>query len=200
MRTSHSLKFAVASLLVASSAFGADFEKGQDAYDMGDFETALAEWQPLAETGDANGQFGMGLLYANGFGVVLDDDQALKWYGLAADQGHADAQCNIAVMYQNGWGVPQSDEEAVKWYQLAAENGVTEAQINLARMYFSGYGVEQDNIEAYKWFSIASELGDDSAGMKRDELAVTMPAEDIAAAVSAATTWIDGHPNILANR
>ena len=63
----------------------------------------------------------MGLLYANGFGVPLDDDQALKWYSLAADQNHAEAQCNLAVMHANGWGVPQSDAEAFKWYSLAAD-------------------------------------------------------------------------------
>ena len=200
MRTSHKALFAVVSLLLTSMAWSAEFEKGQEAYDLGDFESALAEWQPLADSGNADGQFGIGLLYANGFGVALDDDQALKWYSLAADQGHADAQCNIAIMYQNGWGVPQSDEEAVRWYSLAAENGVTAAQINLARMYFSGYGIEQNDVEAYKWFTIASELGDDSAGMKRDELAENMPAEDIADAISSANAWIDDHKNVLANR
>ncbi|MGH8223251.1 MAG: tetratricopeptide repeat protein, partial [Woeseiaceae bacterium] len=102
-------------MLLLATASGADFEAGFAAYSRGDYETALAEWQPLAEQGDASSQFGLGLLYANGFGVAMDDAQALKWYGLAADQGHAEAQYNLGVMYQNGWGVEQSDADTVKW-------------------------------------------------------------------------------------
>ena len=69
----------------SSTSWSADYAKGNDAYSSGDYQTALTEWQPLAEEGNVEGQFGMGLLYANGFGVALDDDQALKWYLLAAE-------------------------------------------------------------------------------------------------------------------
>ncbi len=127
--------FAVLPLAFSSIGWGADFQEGQEAYNSGDYQTAITEWQPLAEEGQAAGQFGMGLLYANGFGVSMDDDQALKWYRLAADQDHANAQCNLAVMHANGWGVPQSDDEALKWYSLAAEQGIADAQISVAKMY-----------------------------------------------------------------
>ena len=94
----------VIALALMSASLGGDFTKGQDAYSSGDYETAIAEWQPLADEGHAGGQFGMGLLYANGFGVSLDDEQALKWYRAAADQGHGQAQCNLAVMHAAGAG------------------------------------------------------------------------------------------------
>ena len=45
-------------LLLSPIAWGADFATGQEAYDTGDYETTLAEWRPLAEAGDADGQFG----------------------------------------------------------------------------------------------------------------------------------------------
>lgn len=186
-------------LFFAPASWGADFAKGQQAYDSGDYETALAEWQPLAEAGDANGQFGLGLLYANGFGVDLDDAQAIKWYGLAADQGHAQAQCNLAVMHANGWGVPQNDDEAFRWYILAAEQGVVEAQSAVAKMYLRGFGVAQDNVQAHKWFNIASELGDFGAASDRDELTPKMSPEQVAEATSLATTWLEAHPGLLAN-
>ena len=38
-------------LLLSSICSGGDFAKGQQAYDAGDYETALTEWQPLAEAG-----------------------------------------------------------------------------------------------------------------------------------------------------
>ena len=122
---------AAASLLLATLVWGADFQKGLDAYSSADYETALAEWQPLAEAGDIGSQFGLGQMYGNGFGVTMDDAAAIKWYGLAAGQGHAAAQCNLAVMHQNGWGLPQNDVEAMRLFGLAADQGVTEAMIAL---------------------------------------------------------------------
>ena len=50
-----------------------DFEKGLEAYDKGDFATALREWKPLAEQGDADAQFNLGLIYAKGEGVFLPE-------------------------------------------------------------------------------------------------------------------------------
>lgn len=186
-------------LFLAPVSWGADFAMGQEAYDSGDYETAIAEWQPLAEAGDADGQFGMGLLYANGFGVPLDDIEALKWYGLAAEQNHPNAQNNLAVMYANGWGVTQSDDEAFKWYILAADQGIVEAQTAVAKMYLRGFGVAQDNVQAHKWFNIAAELGDFGAASRRDDLTGKMSPEEIAEATGLATTWLEEHPGLLAN-
>jgi hypothetical protein len=187
-------------LLLSPTSWGADFKTGQDAYNSGDYQAAIAEWQPLAEAGHADGQFGMGLLYANGFGVPLDDEQALKWYLLAAAQSHAEAQCNSAVMSANGWGVPQSDDEAFKWYSRAAEQGVTPAQLGLARMYVGGFGVAKDNVQAHKWFAIAAELGDYNAASKRDSLAEKMSADEMAEASRLANSWWKSFQNLHANQ
>ena len=176
----------------------ADFTKGQDAYNSGDYQTAISEWQPLADEGNAEGQFGMGLIYGNGFGADLNDDLALKWYGAAAEQGHADAQCNLAVMHANGWGVPQSDKAAFDWYSLAAEQGVTEAQIAVAKMYSSGFGAQQNNVMAHKWFAIASAMGDYDANFKRDMLSERMSPEEIADSGALAAAWMENHQSLLA--
>ena len=37
-----------------------------DAYKKGDYATALREWEPLANQGDADAQFSLGVMYANG--------------------------------------------------------------------------------------------------------------------------------------
>jgi TPR repeat protein len=52
----------------AGMSVSQDFQKGVDAWDRGDFATALREWKPLAEQGDAVAQFNLGLMYANGDG------------------------------------------------------------------------------------------------------------------------------------
>jgi len=57
------------SLLIAYPAATADFQKGLDTFDKGDYATALQEWKPLAEQGDAIAQYNLGLMYYNGDGI-----------------------------------------------------------------------------------------------------------------------------------
>lgn len=101
----------------------ADFQAGMDAYNRGDFKTALREWQPLAEQGDARAQFSFGLLYENGDGVPRDYAKARQWYEKAAAQGDAKAQLYLGLQSSFGQGVPMDAVEAYMWYSLAAENG-----------------------------------------------------------------------------
>ena len=67
----------------------ADFETGLKAYKRGEYAAAHREWLPLADQGDAQAQFNLGLMYANGRGVPQDAAQALTWFRKAAAQGHA---------------------------------------------------------------------------------------------------------------
>ena len=66
----------------------------------------------------------VGLLYAEGQGVVQDYAETVKWYKLAAAQGDAGAQFNLGWLYANGQGVVQDYAEAVKWWKLAVQNYV----------------------------------------------------------------------------
>lgn len=197
MRIARAFVVAV-TLLCVTAVWGDDFQQGLDAYNSADYDTALAKWQPLADSGDANSQFGLGQMYGNGFGVMMDDALAIKYYGLAVQQGHAQAQCNLAVMYQNGWGVTQNDAEAAKLYTLAAEQGVTEAQVAIGRMLSMDYSEAYDPVQAYKWFSIAMLMENIDAGVKRDAIAEKMTTEQIAEGDASVKTWSDGHSSLLA--
>jgi TPR repeat protein len=184
-------------LLLSGLALAADLEKGLAAYFAGDYETSLAECEPLAEEGIADAQFCVGRLYANGFGVAMNDDLALQWYGRAAEQGHSEAQLNLGLMHANGWGVPMNDEEAVNWYRMAAEQGYVEAQTNLAKSYQKGRGVEQSFVEAYAWNHIAVQLGDTNAKYDRDEAASELSPEQLAIAQQTADAWLSEHPDLV---
>ena len=175
--------------LLSTVGFGADLEKGLAAYDVGDYETSLTECQPLADEGNAAAQFCVGRLYANGFGVAMNDALALQWYGLAAEQGYSEAQFNLGLMHANGWGVEMNDEEAAKLYRLAADQGFIEAQTSLAMLCHKGRGVEQNLIEAYMWYDIAVQLGDLNSSYKRDDVAADMSPEQVETAQQMATRW-----------
>jgi TPR repeat protein len=147
-----------------------DFDRGVVAYDTGDYATALQEWQPLAEQGDAQAQFRLGFMYKIGNGVVQDDAEATRWFLLAAEQGYQDAQMKLGLDYAYGLGVVQDDTESTKWYLLAAqqfllaaERGDASAQSSLGFMYQNGLGVVQDDAEATRWFLLAAEQGSQDA-------------------------------------
>ena len=137
----------------------ADYAAGVAAYKQGDFAGALREIRPLAEEGDGDSQYGLGLLYRSGRGVARDDGQAVKWFRKSAEQGNAKGQYGLANMYRAGRGVAQDHAQAVKWYRRAAEQGQINAQHNLGLMYFFGYGVPTDMAESYFWWIAATGAG-----------------------------------------
>jgi TPR repeat protein len=112
--------FAVASLVWAAPA---DFAVGLAAYQKGDYAAALKEWQPLAESGSADAQFNVGLLYEAGQGVARSYEEAAKWFARAANQGHVKAQHNLGAMYGVGEGVQRDYVRAYKWLSLCAAKG-----------------------------------------------------------------------------
>lgn len=169
-------------LVLPLAGQGADLDKGMEAYNVGDYETSLAECQPLADEGVAAAQFCIGRLYANGFGVPMDDAQALHWYGLAADQGYAEAQYNLGVMHANGWGVEMNDDTAAVFYRGAAEQGFVPAVLSLADICHYGMGVKEDIVDAYAWYVVAAALGDTNAEFKRDAAGEGLSPEEVASA------------------
>jgi len=191
---------AVCGLLVAASAWCGESDKGLLAYNSTEYDTAIAIWQPLAEAGDADSQYGLGMMYGNGFGVAMDDALAIKWYGSAAEQGHPGALCNLAVMHQNGWGVPLNEEEAVRLFSMAAEQGVAEAMLALGRHFAMDFSAAYDPVQAYKWFSLAASMDNIDAAAKREDIASKLTVEQVADGNAMVDLWTSGHTGLLAKQ
>ena len=95
----------------------------------------LVETQALAEAGNAEAQFKLGNLYAEGKAVPNDFAEAAKWFRKAGDQGHAKALYFLGVIYTNGFSVPVDFAEGYVLFCLAAKFGfeaATEDCDNLA--------------------------------------------------------------------
>ncbi len=174
--------FLILLCLATFAAPAADYEKGMEAYQRGDYATALREFKPLAEQGDAEAQNTLGVMYSEGQGVAQDDQIAMKWIRRAAEQGDAVAQNNLGSMYFKGQGVPQDYQMAAKWWQLAAEQGYAGAQYNLGVMYERGEGVLQDYVQAHMWYNIAAVKDLDLAAKNRNRVAEKMTPADVATA------------------
>jgi len=78
----------------------------------------------LAEQGDHQAQYYLGLMYAREIGVHKDETQAAKWFRMAADQGDAEAQFFLGIQHFRGEGVKRNLLEAYKWTVLAADHGL----------------------------------------------------------------------------
>ena len=102
----------------------ADFQKGVEAYNKSDYVSTLREWTPLAEQGDADVQYNLGVMHDLGQGVRQNYMAAVKWDKLAAEQGQANAQAALGQMHQNGEGVPKDLIRAHMWFHIAATAGV----------------------------------------------------------------------------
>ena len=88
----HELAVILLMLSFASPVAAGPGEDAMAAYARGDYATALRLLRPLAEQGDAQAQYNLGVLYDNGQGVPKNDAEAMKWYRMAADQGEAEAR------------------------------------------------------------------------------------------------------------
>jgi len=118
------LSIVVGLFLMLAPPVLADFQAGLDAYERGDYGTALKEFRPLAEQGVAVAQFTLGGMYDKGHGVPQDYQEAVRWFRLAAEQGYALAQSNLGAMYANGLGVRQNYVQAYMWATLASSQNV----------------------------------------------------------------------------
>jgi TPR repeat protein len=133
-----------------------------------DFETALKEWQPLAEQGDARAQFNLGVIYFNGQGIPHDPVKAVDWYRAAADQGYGPAQANLSFMYETGQGLLQNYVEAYKWATLAGTHGADAAGGALEQLAakMTAEQIAEAKGAAAKWRPIFAET---AAPVQRDE-------------------------------
>lgn len=96
---------------------------GQRAFNAQNYAEAFEAWEPLAEQGVVDAQYGIAFMYESGWGVEKDFSKAFRWYQLAAQQGHVKSQFNLGMLYRDGKGVAQNDALGLYWIQTAADRG-----------------------------------------------------------------------------
>lgn len=169
----------------AVPAFAGDFEDGVAAAQQGDYTTAIALWQPLAESGHVDAQFNLGLIYDHGAGVPRDLEKAARWFLLAAESGDRTAQSFMGEMFAKGHGVEKDLQRAAEWYEKAALQGDAMSQYNLGILYASGKGVPLDDVYAFAWLSVAEASGQSSNGVLEIMAGGMSPARKLQAAALA---------------
>ncbi len=115
-RTWLSLSVVVGLVFVLAPPAWADFQAGVDAYNDGDYDTALKEFRPLAERGKAVAQWSLGIMFERGRSVPQDYVQAYRWYTLAASQGD-----DLAEKFKNHLEKSMTLDQLAEAQRLAKE-------------------------------------------------------------------------------
>lgn len=129
---------------------------GVDAYQDGDYKTAIKDWQCPAAKGDADAQFNLGQAYRLGKGVPADPAKAEDWYRKAAEQGHFQAEDNYGrMLFERG-----QRAQAAPWLEKSAARGDPRGELILGTMLFNGDGgLQKDWPRAYALMTRASNAG-----------------------------------------
>lgn len=162
------IRIIAASLFFLSfAALGAPLDEAIEALDGGRPEEAARKFSSLADAGNAEAQYRLGLMYFTGRGVKENEKRSYDLLLRAANQGHVQAMLQLANVLTFGQQiasvVADPDQEAAKWYFQAASRGNAEAQYSLGVLFQTGKGVERNDKEALHWMAEAAKNGHEAA-------------------------------------
>lgn len=111
-----------------------------------------------AESGDADAQYKIGLLYYHGDGVWNDLEEAYEWFLKSAKQGHPKAQYRVG--YLSLYDFAGGDRlNSFNWHLKSAKQGYHNAQVEIGLHYSLGLNITKNHQEAVKWFLEAAKQG-----------------------------------------
>ena len=200
--------FLVAALYWCNVAI-AGLPEGLDALRRNDYPAAVKELRPLADKGDSEAQYRIGLMYEFGKGYPQDKVLGIAWFMKSAAQNNTSAMQELGVIYATGDGVTKDDAEAARWFERAATLGNPAAQYNLGLLYAKGTGVQEDVTQAIAWFRKAAAQGSVIAQFKLGvayENGTGVPKDDVLAlanyaiAARSGTKEYQSHRDLVAAR
>jgi len=189
MRLRSAAAAALAIIALTAPSAMADGVAGLKAYEAGDYATALKEFLPLAEAGQAAAQAAVGQMYLDGHGVPQDPAQAAIWLEKAASGGNARARAQIGALYATGTGVPQDEMKASYWLLKAANQNVRQSQRFMAQRFYGGLGVPRDLAQSFLYAALCARQGDTEGQALANQLATEMTPEEKARAQALLQAW-----------
>ncbi|MEZ5764966.1 MAG: hypothetical protein R3D69_12410 [Xanthobacteraceae bacterium] len=112
-----------------------------------------------AARGEPAAIYEVAVRYAEGRGVPVNYEEAVKWYERAADKGVVMAMFRLGTMVEKGLGTAKDPDAARRHYVKAAERGNAKAMHNLAVLDADGGGLTPNYKSASVWFKKAAERG-----------------------------------------
>ncbi len=151
------LFFIWGSLSTWGNAYADDFQDGLVQYEEGHYHEAFKLIEKVAETGNANAEYKLALMYWYGKGVNVDYEKAFYWCKRAAHQDHMKAAYALSKMFQSDNLIEKDNQEAYYWFRRAAELDMENGKLAIALMYYKGTLVEKDIEAGLTWLQKAAE-------------------------------------------
>jgi uncharacterized protein len=129
------------------------FSMPANANDADTFNAMVA----LANKGNAEAQYHVGMMHNNGIGTQQDPRQAFEWFQKSTASNDPLGAYKLGCYYDGqGAGIVTSDSnEALKYKLVAAKAGYALAQHDVANLYDK----QGNSEEALKWWKMAGDQG-----------------------------------------
>jgi uncharacterized protein len=125
--------------------------------DSVNWDGVLSEQQALADKGDVNALWTLGVFYKEGLGVKKDTVRAISLLNSAASRGSPEAMLNLSEMYYSD---PSEDSQVrgFEWLRKAtlAYGNSAVLEYKLGMSYLNGTGVDKDVESSVKWLTKAA--------------------------------------------
>ena len=108
--------------------------KAYAEFKMAHYDFAREVWQTLAEVGNGDALFNLGVLAEDGLGEPKSLSKAEALYASAANAGNFKAQYRLGLLYFAGTLLPRNVDKARLYLTQAAEHGDKDAKDMLAQL------------------------------------------------------------------
>lgn len=130
-----------------------------EAFDQGQYLTALQLAVKAAERGEPQAHTLVGRIYADGLGTSKNSSLAAKWYARGAELGDPEAMLAYGLMLAEGHGIDQDRVAAGRYFEAAAATKHPLANYNLALLFLRGDGKPENPHRALMHMRFAAESG-----------------------------------------
>lgn len=143
--------------IVFAHAAYADIDRGKEAYFMGDYDRAIAEFTEDADNGNSYAEIKLGFMHENGWGTAKDFNKAREFYSRAAEHGDAEGYIHLAKLNAYARG-QERDADIVRDHLVrAAAIGSSHAYYVLGEVFNDPYAFGEHPKEALNWYLMAAE-------------------------------------------
>jgi uncharacterized protein len=122
--------------------------------------TAILWYKKAARQNNEEALLALAGMYNFGLhGVVLDQQEAVKWWLKADAIDSTPAQSYLGNAFFFGRGAQKDRKKGIEYWIKAANKGQYVAQYYLAEVHFYGVGRPQNTAEAFKWYEKSAAQG-----------------------------------------
>ena len=121
----------------------------------------IKELTDKAESGDAEAQYQLALIYFEGKAVDQNLTRAGMWFHQSAKNGNYKSFGWLSYLYETGIAVAQNYEISLQWLMKLIDADRSNARVcaAIAGFYYNGWGTKKNYSEAIKWCFKAASMG-----------------------------------------